>query len=81
MSSATVTTLTRPPKTGTKGTPPAETAPTANLQKPSSSTRVQLPVQVPVDVRRAFKAHAAERDMTMSDLFLLMWEDYRSRNG
>jgi len=75
-----VTTLARPSK-NTKGTPPAPAEASANLEKAPSSGKVQLPVQVTAEVRRSFKAYAAERDITMSDLFVKMWDEYRTRNG
>ena len=79
MSTANVTAIPRPPRTGTKGSPAAE--PSTNVQKAPSGGKVQLPVQVPAEVRRSFKAYAAERDISMSDLFLRVWDDYRSRNA
>jgi hypothetical protein len=80
MSSATIAPLVRPTK-GTKGSPPAATDTSATVQKAASNAKVQLPVQVAPEVRRSFKAYAAERDMSMSDLFVRMWDDYRARNA
>jgi hypothetical protein len=80
MSNAAVATLVRPTK-GTKGSPPTETDSSATVQKAPSNAKVQLPVQVAPEVRRSFKAYAAERDMSMSDLFVRMWDDYRARNA
>ncbi len=80
MSSASMVTLVRPTK-GTKGSPPAATDTSENVQKAPSNAKVQLPVQVTPEVRRSFKAYAAERDMSMSDLFVRMWNDYRTRNA
>jgi hypothetical protein len=80
MSSATIAPLVRPTK-GTKGSPPATTDTSATVQKAPSNAKVQLPVQVAPEVRRSFKAYAAERDMSMSDLFVHMWDDYRARNA
>ncbi len=81
--SATMTPLSRPTKIAkpTKGAPPTDTDTSTNLQKASDSGKVQLPVQVTPDVRRSFKAYAAERDISMSDLFVRMWDDYRARNA
>lgn len=76
---STVTAIARPPRTNTKGSPATE--PSTNVQKAPSVGKVQLPVQVPAETRRSFKAYAAERDISMSDLFLRMWDDYRARNG
>ncbi len=64
----------------TKGTPPALNNAIPNTQKAPSGAKVQLPVQVMPEIRRAFKAYAAERDLSMSDLFILMWDEYRSRH-
>ena len=80
MSSATMAPLVRPTK-GTKGSPPAVTDTSSTVQKAPSNAKVQLPVQVAPEVRRSFKAYAAERDMSMSDLFVRMWDDYRARNA
>jgi hypothetical protein len=80
MSSATIAPLVRPTK-GTKGSPPVATDTSATVQKAPSNAKVQLPVQVAPEVRRSFKAYAAERDMSMSDLFVHMWDDYRARNA
>lgn len=81
MSSATITPLARPAKTSTKGAPPSETDTSTNIQKAPSGAKVQLPLQVPPELRRSFKAYAAERDISMSDLFVRMWDDYRARNA
>jgi len=80
MSSATAATLVRPAK-GTKGSPPSATDTSATVQEAPSNAKVQLPVQVAPEIRRSFKAYAAERDMSMSDLFVHMWDDYRARNA
>ncbi len=80
MSSITTATLARPTKR-TKGSPPAATDSSATVQKAPSNAKVQLPVQVAPEVRRSFKAYAAERDMSMSHLFVRMWDDYRARNA
>lgn len=79
-----VVSLQKPPRgstKGTKGEPPAEPSATPNTQKAPSSGSVQLALQVPAETRRAFKAYCAERDITMSDVFLNMWEEYRRTHG
>lgn len=74
--------LKRPSKpAGTKGSAPAESSTPANLQRAAPTGTVQMPFQVPAEVRRQFKAYAAERDMTQSDLFLLAWEEYRNNHS
>lgn len=70
--------IAKPPRTNTKGEPPAaESSVAPNTQKAPSTGSLQLAVQVPAETRRAFKAYAAERDMSMSDLFIRMWDEYR----
>lgn len=73
--------LPKPPvsKPATRPEPPAAPV-VANLHKPATEGSVQLQFQVPADIRRAVKAHAAERDLNMSELFLVMWEKYRASN-
>ncbi|KTR03355.1 hypothetical protein NS365_18620 [Aureimonas ureilytica] len=68
-------------RAGSKGELPAEVVSLPNTQKAPSTGSVQLAVQIPADMRRAFKAYSAERDMSMSDLFQVMWEHYRATNG
>ncbi|GAA0261714.1 MULTISPECIES: hypothetical protein [Methylorubrum] len=101
MSSATVTSLPRPPKPDlapeaaaapepgkrlpkplpSKGKPPAETNAEPVLRRAAATASVQMPFQVPAEVRRQFKAYAAERDMTNSELFLRIWEEYRANHS
>ncbi len=61
-----------------KGEPPVA-ATITNTHKPASGANTPLQLQVPPEVRRAFKAHAAERDVSMSDLFVQMWGEYQNR--
>jgi hypothetical protein len=79
MSTSTPLQIVKPPRaTNTKGEPPApDSSVTPNTQKAPSTGSLQLAVQVPAETRRAFKAYAAERDMSMSDLFIRMWDEYR----
>ncbi|WP_153005430.1 hypothetical protein [Aureimonas ureilytica] len=73
--------IAKPPRTNTKGqSGPGEVVNLPNTQKAASTGTVQLPFQVPAEVRRAIKAYAAERDMTNSALFLMMWEQFRANN-
>ena len=73
--------LSKPSTKGTppsgKGQPPAEHEFQPNTQKPPSGTKAPLQLQVPPEVRRGVKAYAAEQDMTISDLFVRMWDEYR----
>ncbi|WP_342154492.1 hypothetical protein [Methylorubrum sp. SB2] len=59
--------------------PVSSTEPT--LTKPATGQHVQLQFQVPPEIRRAVKAYAAENDTNMSDLFMRMWSEYRSRHS
>lgn len=71
----------RPPKpSSTKGAPPAEHEHQPNTQKPAAGKTIQMPVQVTVETRRAFKSYAAEHDLNQSELFMLMWEEYRKNH-
>lgn len=68
------------PKKSTKGEPAQVVAFTPNLQKAPSTGTVQLPLTVPAQVKREFKSYSAEKDLSMSALFQLMWDEYRARH-
>jgi hypothetical protein len=72
--------LPKPAKIGTKGEPAKVVELTPNLQKAPSTGTVQLPMTVPPHVKREFKAYAAEKDLTMSALFQIMWDEYRAKH-
>lgn len=76
MSTSNILNIPKPRKT-TKGEPPRDEGVTPNTQKAPSTGSLQLAVQVPAETRRAFKAYAAEHDISMSELFSSMWDDYR----
>ena len=71
--------LTKPSK-NTKGEPSKVIALTPNLQKAPSTGTIQLPLTVPAQVKREFKSYSAEKDLSMSALFQLMWDEYRARH-
>lgn len=68
-------------RTSTKGTPPAENTGDKVMRSAAATSTVQMPFQVPAEVRRQFRTYAAERDMSNSELFLRIWEEYRARNS
>lgn len=74
-----ITNLQRPNRAAGKGEPPANPTVT-NLHKPTSSAHVQMQFQVPPEIRRAFKAYAAENDTNMSELFVRMWDEFKRNN-
>ena len=51
------------------------------MRSAAATSTVQMPFQVPAEVRRQFRTYAAERDMSNSELFLRIWEEYRARNS
>lgn len=71
--------LTRP--SSSKGAPPAPTAPSGNLGKPPSGQKVPLQLKISPELRREFRAYAAERDLELSELFSAVWAFYRGRHG
>ena len=76
-----VVSIKKPPRTSTKGEPPAAASVTPNTVKAPSTGTVQLALQVPAETRRSLKAYCAERDITMSELFVGMWDEYRRTHG
>lgn len=59
-------------------TPPARSEPVGNLHKPAGAEKVPLQLKISPELRRQYRAFAAERDMELSELFRVMWEHYRS---
>ena len=51
-----------------------------NLSRAAPGRNVQLQFQVPPEIRRAVRSHAADNDLNMSELFLRMWDAYKSSN-
>ncbi|MBB4014995.1 hypothetical protein GGR16_000001 [Chelatococcus caeni] len=70
--------LEKPTRRSALPAPPAKPEPTGNLHKPNGAEKVPLQVKLAPEVRRAFRAHAAEQDMELSELFCAMWDHYRA---
>ena len=64
-----------------KGAPPAPAAPSGNLAKPPSGQKVPLQLKISPELRREFRAYAAERDLELSELFNAVWAFYRAQHG
>jgi len=72
--------LPKPAKKSTKGEPAQVLEFAPNLQKAPSTGTVQLPLTVPAHVKREFKSYSAEKDLSMSALFQVMWDEYRAKH-
>lgn len=70
--------LEKPTKRSALPPPPAKPEPVGNLHKPTASEKVPLQLKIAPEIRRAYRAFAAERDMELSELFCAMWEHYRA---
>lgn len=66
---------------GSKGAPPPPSAPSGNLEKPPSGQKVPLQLKISPELRREFRAYAAERDLELSELFNAVWAFYREHHG
>lgn len=64
-----------------KGAPPPPEATSNNLAKPPSGQRVHQQVKISPEIRREFRAYAAEHDMELGPLFEDMWRFYKSNHG
>jgi hypothetical protein len=64
-----------------KGMPPASVETNNNLAKPPSGVTVPLQLNIDPEIRRAFKAYAAERDVDPRDLFVTVWRYYKENHG
>ena len=64
-----------------KGAPPPPAATENNLVKPPSGKNVPLQLNIDPELRRQFKAYAAERDLDPRDLFVAVWQYYREHHG
>jgi hypothetical protein len=71
--------LTKPSRR--KGTPPLPTEASVNLGAPPIGQKVPLQLKISPELRREFKAYAAERDTELSTLFATMWAFYRAHHG
>lgn len=64
-----------------KGAPPPPVAASTQLDTPPSSQKVPLQLKISPELRREFKAYAAERDTELSALFARIWAFYREHHG
>ena len=64
-----------------KGMPPAPVETNNNLTKPPSGATVPLQLNIEPEIRREFKAFAAERDLDPRDLFVTVWKFYKENHG
>ena len=55
------------------GVPPLPFAPRGNLEKPPSGQKVPLQLTISPELRREFRAYAAERDLELSALCNAVW--------
>lgn len=68
----------KPSKPNRKGTPPAITEEKVrNLEKPSSSERVQMKFDVSPEFRKEFKTYALDQNLHMVDLLMKSYEFYK----
>ena len=65
----------------TKGAPPPQAKPVANLEKHPSDAKVPLQVKIQAETRIAFKSYALAHNMDASDLFQVVWDYYREQHG
>lgn len=72
-------------KPSSKGSPPSVNSPSPvvgnNTSKPEAGETVPLNFRVDPEMRREFKAFAAEHDMRMVDVFKEMWGVYKAMKG
>jgi hypothetical protein len=71
--------LARP--TNRKGAPPEPAETGATLKTPPTGQKVPLQLKISPELRREFRAHAAERDLELSELFTLAWAFYKEHHG
>ena len=75
------TKINSPKKKRTKPvTPPADIQHGNNLGKPERTGTAQIKFLVDANLRRDFKTYAAENDISMSNLFIRMYEFYREKH-
>ena len=78
-----IKTVTKPKnlKKGGMGTPPSPDEPVpVNLNRPSSNEEVGITFMVSPELRKEMKSYANERDMTLKDVIIQSYEDYKKRN-
>lgn len=57
--------------------PPGKTERVGNLHKPDGSSKVALQLKISPELRREYRAFAADSDLELSELFRIVWEHYR----
>ncbi|ADZ68917.1 hypothetical protein [Polymorphum gilvum] len=60
---------------------PPERPIVGNLHKPAGAGKVPLQLKLSPEVRRDFRTYAAARDLELSELFCLVWEDFKRAKG
>lgn len=61
--------------------PPGKPQRGGNLHKPAATGKVPLQLKLTPELRRDFRTYAAERDLELSELFRLVWEDFKRARG
>lgn len=69
--------LRKPSRTRGLPQPPTKAEPTGNLHKAPFGMKVPLQLKISPELRREYRAFAAERDLELSELFRAIWEHYR----
>jgi hypothetical protein len=62
----------------TKGAPPAEVESSLNLTRSEDFELVPLNFKVSADFKREFKTFAAQRDISMLELLIRSFEEYKA---
>tara|TARA_R110000868_G_scaffold112049_3_gene302006 strand:+ start:805 stop:1041 length:237 start_codon:yes stop_codon:yes gene_type:complete len=57
--------------------PPSKPQRVGNLHKPDGSSNVPLQLKISPELRREYRAFAADHDLELSELFRIVWEHYR----
>lgn len=66
--------------TARKGSPD-DVVQLATIQRSPSVVKVPVQLRLPADLAREFKVFCAERDLELSEAFVLMFEQYRRTVG
>lgn len=69
--------LARPKRPKHLPEPPSKNEGVGNLHKPSASSKVALQLKISPELRREYRAFAADSDLELSELFRIVWEHYR----
>lgn len=69
--------LTKPKRPKRLPEPPSKPQRVGNLHKPDSGTHVPLQLKISPELRREYRAFAADNDLGLSELFRIVWEHYR----